>query len=44
MMWMNFMILLLLFFVREENKFELYDDKMNKIDDCVYTFEKVEFI
>ena len=33
------------FFVREENKFELYDDNnMNKIDNCIYTFEKVEFI
>ena len=28
------------FFNREENKFELYDDNMNTIDDCVYTFEK----
>ena len=32
------------FFVRKGNKFELYDDNMNKIDDCIYTFEKVEFI
>jgi hypothetical protein len=28
------------FFDREENKFELYDDNMNTIDDCVYTFQK----